>query len=60
MKLRCIDGIVRDFRPSKTSVVSGRSTETVCNECGFEFGVSSWNVIKAKLVNHICKNKEIV
>jgi hypothetical protein len=53
-KLRCNDGIVREFTTSQVQF-DGRDNEIMCTKCKEEFGVHSWNAYKERLKEHVCK-----
>jgi len=52
MKLKCIDGVVREFVPSNDK---GRYHEAYCVHCGYEFGVHDTAILKPEFRKHICK-----
>lgn len=54
MKLKCNDGIVRDFKISKVDVWAG-SGEAYCKNCMKKFGVHDTKLLKPKFKAHICK-----
>lgn len=57
MKLKCIDGITRDFYNSEYDECWGYN-EVMCKNCKKTFGVHSISVIKDRLIKHICKKLE--
>lgn len=57
MRLKCNDGIVREFLPAEYAL-SG-SSEGTCWECGEEFGVHDTKILKPIFKAHSCKEKEV-
>jgi hypothetical protein len=57
MKLKCIDGVVRDFYVGKYLDEWDSYTETQCLNCGEPFGSSDLKVIKERLKKHNCKER---
>ena len=64
MKLKCNDGIVRDFEPTRdlTSENGGWPlySESRCKSCGEYFGVHDTKVLKPEWKKHACKIAKIV
>lgn len=58
MKLKCIDGVVREFEPSRTTTW-GIQCEAYCMNCGYEFGVHDTKILKPEFKKHICKTEDI-
>jgi len=58
MKLRCVDGKVRDFNTVKTNEVSYRLQEATCMECGEGFGVHDTWILKPLFKAHVCKKEK--
>jgi hypothetical protein len=56
MKLRCDDGVVREFSPSTADGWRGaeRSQEAECKNCGEEFGIHDLKVLKPMFRRHVC------
>jgi len=57
MKIKCIDGKVRNFRVAHydgDSNISG-TWEAKCEDCGKLFGVHDTKILKPKFINHICE-----
>jgi len=52
MKLKCIDGIVREFILSSDN---GRDREAYCVHCGYKFGVHDTAILKPEFRKHTCK-----
>lgn len=61
MKLKCVDGIVREFiiaRSDGAYMPDGTRHEgyspAFCKCCEYDFGVHDTKVIKHKFVQHVC------
>lgn len=57
MKLKCDDGVTREFETTKLNPYSGKYTESYCVECGEEFGVHDTKILKPEFKKHICEIK---
>jgi hypothetical protein len=55
MKIRCKDGIKRNFIGSRNPYGSGM-TEIECEHCGELFGVYELKFIKDRLSEHTCEH----
>lgn len=53
-KLKCRDNIVREFKVSKETRW-GQFTNASCLECGYNFGVGDYKVLKPKFIDHVCE-----
>jgi hypothetical protein len=58
MKLKCNDGMVRDFQISRFDPDIYKWYDSQCLECGEEFGVHDTKILKEMFKKHVCK-KEI-
>jgi hypothetical protein len=58
MKLKCDDGVVRDFYPAKISHITGQYMEGKCAECGELFGANDTHILKPRFKKHACANPE--
>ena len=63
MKLKCNDGVVRNFQISReegSRFPDGRSvmknTEAYCKGCGNYFGVHDTKILKPIFKEHVCLN----
>lgn len=57
MKLKCIDGKVRNFTlPYQDNI--WQQHEAQCLECGEYFGIHDAKILKPMFKKHICKNKK--
>jgi len=56
MRLKCVDDIVRRFRPSYYDTIGGW-VGGQCEECGQEFGIYSINILKPLFKSHVCSMK---
>jgi len=55
MKLKCDDGVTRNFIPSEPSSRAFQLyTEVSCEDCDEEFGVHNITVVKDRLRAHRC------
>jgi len=54
MKIKCIDGKIRNFSVSKHSSCFNKWTESECLECGHIFGTHDTKVLKPKWKAHVC------
>jgi len=57
MKLKCVDGKVRDFYLPGYSDISGWY-EAECSRCGKKFGVHDTYILKPLFKSHTCGKKE--
>ena len=62
MKLKCNDGIVREFQITQEIKIFGKwdglnYSVTKCLICNYDWGVHSMKAIKNKLKDHVCKPK---
>ena len=57
MRLKCVDGKVRDFSTSGYNRY-GIMCEVVCNECGHIFGCHEFTEEKRLFKQHSCKPKQ--
>lgn len=55
MKIKCNDGIVRDFQLPWVSL--GKENEAFCKECGKEFGIHDTDILKSLFKEHSCNSK---
>lgn len=56
-KIKCYDGIVREFYTTRLNKFWAEFTSTICCNCGFNWGEHSFNTIKEELKKHTCKIK---
>ena len=56
-KLKCNDGIIREFYTSSFNKHWGEWYSTECCNCGCNWGVHSFNSYKEELKKHDCKIK---
>ncbi len=54
MKLKCYDGIVRDFSISKPSWKGIGFDEACCLICNHNFGIHDTKIIKEEFKKHVC------
>lgn len=58
MKIRCVDGKVREFSKSEEPPPGFYGiTDSVCKECGHNFGVHDTKILKPRWKEHVCKGK---
>lgn len=57
MRIKCNDGIVRDFKPAREDITWGMC-ESQCNQCGQSLGCNDTKIAKKVWKNHICKVRE--
>jgi len=50
MKIKCYDGIVREFKVPKVH----QDFEALCLHCGEQFGCHDTKILKPKFKAHIC------
>jgi hypothetical protein len=58
MKLKCIDGKVREFIIAEVNEFYWHDNGAKCKECGKDFGVHDTKYLKEQFKNHICKPKQ--
>lgn len=59
MKLKCNDGLVRNFIPAKEWSNKNGYFTAYCNECGYEFGIHDTKYLKPQFKNHVCKISDV-
>ena len=66
MKIKCNDGIVRRFSPSrcdgdflKDGTRQSGYSESRCLECGESFGIHDTKILKSKWKEHSCKEEGV-
>ena len=57
MRLKCDDGVVREFSPCAKEWTRGDIGESSCNECGLGFGFHDTHILKPLWRKHICKDE---
>ncbi|MDD4779133.1 MAG: hypothetical protein PHT02_00820 [Tissierellia bacterium] len=57
MKLKCIDGKVRNFLIPKENLF-GKLDEAQCLECGEYFGCKNTKNLKPLFKEHVCNNEK--
>jgi len=57
MKLKCDDGVVREFKVSevKKGLHRGSLRDAFCVHCGETFGCHDTHILKPKFRKHTCK-----
>lgn len=55
MKLKCNDGIVRNFTIAEYDDIYRWWQPSICLCCGFVFGIHDTRILKPKWKSHICK-----
>ena len=59
MRLKCIDGKVREFEIAGFNIVSGKWDEGACLQCGYLFGVHDTRILRPLFKKHVCEPKRI-
>ena len=54
MKIKCNDGIVREFSVSVEYASKTRQSESRCQTCGIYFGAHDVKILKPQWKAHIC------
>ena len=57
MKLKCNDGVVRNFRISEYNKFWEVNTDAFCLECGYNFGVHDTKILKPMFKKHVCRKE---
>jgi hypothetical protein len=55
MKLKCIDGKIREFSIAIERTHHFDDTGARCLNCGYDFGVHNTKILKEQFKNHVCK-----
>ena len=58
MRIKGVDGILRNFEVSKMNLVFCTYSEAKCKKCGFKFGVHDTKFLIPEFKKHICKKEE--
>ena len=54
-KIKCVDGIVREYYTSYLNTIFAEYTDVECAHCGRNWGAHDYGFIKEKLKEHTCK-----
>lgn len=55
MRIKCEDGIVREFTVSRECPVTGDFNDSICCECGEYFGTHDTYLLKPEWKKHVCE-----